>query len=178
MSDPIDEWVLEAMPEFDGKKLVSVSKAKLDNDSKVAKELEENAKKASEEKGGKDLLGKLKDLLKDKVKDVKFSGALTESASRLSGDDYDPSPYMQRIMKALDKNAQTFKRILELNPSHPLIAAMTKLVEKTPDNPKLAEFADMLYDQALLAEGSPIADPALFAKRAADLMTLGVEKEI
>ena len=178
MSDPIDEWVLEAMPEFDGKKLVSVSKAKLDNDSKIAKELEENAKKASEEKGGKDLLGKLKDLLKDKVKDVKFSGALTESASRLSGDDYDPSPYMQRIMKALDKNAQTFKRILELNPSHPLIAAMTKLVEKTPDNPKLGEFADMLYDQALLAEGSPIADPALFAKRAADLMTLGVEKEI
>ena len=85
---------------------------------------------------------------------------------------------MQRIMKALDKNAQTFKRILELNPSHPLIAAMTKLVEKTPDNPKLGEFADMLYDQALLAEGSPIADPALFAKRAADLMTLGVEKEI
>ena len=55
---------------------------------------------------------------------------------------------------------------------------MTKLVEKTPDNPKLGEFADMLYDQALLAEGSPIADPALFAKRAADLMTLGVEKEI
>ena len=150
MSDPIDEWVLEAMPEFDGKRLVSVSKAKLDNDSKIAKELEENAKKASEEKGGKDLLGKLKDLLKDKVKDV----------------------------KALDKNAQTFKRILELNPSHPLIAAMTKLVEKTPDNPKLGEFADMLYDQALLAEGSPIADPALFAKRAADLMTLGVEKEI
>ena len=55
---------------------------------------------------------------------------------------------------------------------------MTKLVEKSPDNPKLGEFAEMLYDQALLAEGSPISDPALFAKRAANLMTLCVEKEI
>ena len=178
MTDPIDEWVLESINEFDGKKMVSAAKAKLETDSKVSKDLEETAKKASEEKGGKDLIGKLKELLGDKVKDVKFSSVLTESASRLSGDDYDPSPYMQRIMKALDKNSQDFKRILEINPSHPLTAALTKLVEKSPDNPKLKEFAEMLFDQALLAEGSPISDPALFAKRAADLMTLGIEKEI
>ena len=178
MNDPIDEWLLESIPEFEGKKMVSASKAKLETDSKVGKELEENAKKASEEKGGKDLIGKLKSLLENKVKDVKFSSVLTESASRLSGDDYDPSPYMQRIMKAIDKNAQEYKRILEINPSHPLIAALTKLVEKSPDSPKLAEYAEMLFDQALLAEGSPIPDPALFAKRAANLMTLGVEKEI
>ena len=117
MSDPIDEWVLESIPEFEGKKMLSASKAKLETDSKVSKELEENAKKASEEKGGKDLIGKLKSLLENKVKDVKFSSVLTESASRLSGDDYDPSPYMQRIMKAIDKNAQEYKRILEINPS-------------------------------------------------------------
>lgn len=178
MTDPIDEWVLESISEFDGKKMVSAAKAKLETDSKVSKELEESAKKASEEKGGKDLIGKLKELLGDKVKDVKFSSVLTESVSRLSGDDYDPSPYMQRIMKALDKNSQDFKRILEINPAHPLTAALTKLVEKSPDNPKLKEFAEMLFDQALLAEGSPIPDPALFAKRAADLMTLGIEKEI
>ena len=104
MNDPIDEWLLESIPEFEGKKMVSASKAKLETDSKVSKELEENAKKASEEKGGKDLIGKLKSLLENKVKDVKFSAVLTESASRLSGDDYDPSPYMQRIMKAIDKN--------------------------------------------------------------------------
>ena len=116
MTDPIDEWVLESINEFDGKKMVSAAKAKLETDSKVSKDLEETAKKASEEKGGKDLIGKLKELLGDKVKDVKFSSVLTESASRLSGDDYDPSPYMQRIMKALDKNAQDFKRILEINP--------------------------------------------------------------
>ncbi len=178
MNDPIDEWLLESIPEFEGKKMVSASKAKLETDSKVSKELEENAKKASEEKGGKDLIGKLKSLLENKVKDVKFSAVLTESASRLSGDDYDPSPYMQRIMKAIDKNAQEYKRILEINPAHPLIVALTKLVEKSPDSPKLAEYAEMLFDQALLAEGSPIPDPALFAKRAANLMTLGVEKEI
>ena len=178
MTDPIDEWVLESMHEFDGKKMVSAAKAKLETESDVTKELEESAKKAAEDKGGKDLIGKLKTLLENKVKDVKFSSVLTESVSRLSGDDYDPSPYMQRIMKALDKNAQDFKRILEINPTHPLTVALTKLVEKSPDSPKLKEYAEMLFDQALLAEGSPIPDPALFAKRAANLMTLGLEKEI
>jgi len=178
MTDPIDEWVLESMHEFDGKKMVSAAKAKLETESDVTKELEESAKKAAEDKGGKDLIGKLKTLLENKVKDVKFSSVLTESVSRLSGDDYDPSPYMQRIMKAIDKNAQDFKRILEINPTHPLTVALTKLVEKSPDSPKLKEYAEMLFDQALLAEGSPIPDPALFAKRAANLMTLGLEKEI
>ncbi len=179
MTEPIDEWMLNSLTDFEGKKFVSVAKAKIENESKVQKELDEAAKKASEDKGGKDLLGKLKEVLKDKVKDVVFSSVLTESATRLSGDDNDPSPYMQRIMKALNKeSAMDVKRILEINPAHPLTAALTKLVEKDAASPKIPEFAEMLYDQALLAEGSPLPDPAQFAKRAADLMTMGVEKEI
>ena len=111
------------------------------------------------------------------MKDVRFSSRLTESACCLVSDEYDPSAYMQRLMKAMDKNAAGVARILELNPEHPLVGAMKKLHEKSPDNAKLAEFAEMLFDQALLAEGSPIPDPLLFTRRTASLMTLGVEKE-
>ena len=178
MHEPIDEWVVQAIPEFDGKKLVSVAKAKISADSAAMKELNEKAEKAAQEQGGKDLLSKIKEALGDKVKDVKFSGAMTESVSRLSGEENDPSPHMQRIMKALNQPVMEVKRILELNPAHPLISGLTKLVEKDSANPKIAEYAELLFDQALLAEGSPLPDPARFAKRAADLMAQSIEKEI
>ena len=81
-------------------------------------------------------------------------------------------------MKALNQPVVEVKRILELNPSHPLIEGLTKLVEKDASNPKVAEYAELLFDQALLAEGSPLPDPAKFAKRAAALMAQSIEKEI
>ena len=77
----------------------------------------------------------------------------------------------------MDKNAPEHARILELNADHPLVSALQGLYEKNPENPKMGEFAEMLYDQALLSEGSPLADPMLFTKRVAALMTLGAEKE-
>lgn len=178
MHEPIDEWVVQAIPEYEGKKLVSVAKAKISADSAAMKELNEKAEKAAQEQGGKDLISKVKEVLADKVKDVRFSGAMTESVSRLSGEENDPSPHMQRIMKALNQPVMEVKRILELNPSHPLISGLTKLVEKDPANPKVSEYAELLYDQALLAEGSPLPDPAKFAKRAASLMAESIEKEI
>lgn len=178
MHEPIDEWVAESIPEFEGKKLVSVAKAKIETDSKAMKDLNEKAEKAAQDKGGKDLISKVKEVLGDKVKDVRFSGAMTESVSRLSGEEHDPSPYMQRIMKALNQPVTEVKRILELNPAHPLIEGLTKLVEKDASNPKIAEYAELLFDQALLAEGSPLPDPAKFAKRAAQLMAQSIEKEI
>ena len=103
---------------------------------------------------------------------------MTESVSRLSGEENDPSPHMQRIMKALNQPVVEVKRILELNPSHPLIEGLTKLVEKDPANPKIGEYSELLFDQALLAEGSPLPDPAKFAKRAAALMAQSIENEI
>ncbi|MBQ9770240.1 MAG: molecular chaperone HtpG [Lentisphaeria bacterium] len=178
MHEPIDEWVVQAIPEYDGKKLVSVAKAKISADSAAMKELNEKAEKAAQEQGGKDLISKVKEVLADKVKDVRFSGAMTESVSRLSGEENDPSPHMQRIVKALNQPVMEVKRILELNPSHPLIEGLTKLVEKDSSNPKVAEYAELLFDQALLAEGSPLPDPAKFAKRAAVLMAESIEKEI
>ena len=175
MTDPIDEWVISEIGTYDGKKLKSVNKGDVKFDESIQKELEEKTKKAADE--NKPLVELIKKTLGTKVKDVRFSPRLTESACCLVSDEYDPSAYMQRVLKAMDRNAPTVARILELNPDHPLVVAMKKLHEKAPDNAKLSEFAEMLYDQALLAEGSPIPDPLLFTKRTAALMTLGVEKE-
>ncbi len=176
MTDPIDEWVVESIREYSGKHLKSVAKGKVELDEKSQKELDEKTAKAGE--ANKELLAKIKDALKDKVKDVRFSSRLTESACCLVSDEFDPGVVMQRIMKAMNKDAPEFKRILELNPEHPLLAALGKLSAKAPGSPKIAEAAEMLYDQALLVEGSPLPDPALFAKRAASLMALSLEKDV
>ncbi len=175
MTDPIDEWVISEIGTYDGKKLKSVNKGDVKFDESIQKELEEKTKKAADE--NKPLVELIKKALGTKVKDVRFSSRLTESACCLVSDEYDPSAYMQRVLKAMDRNAPNVPRILELNPDHPLVVAMKKLHEKAPDNARLSEFSEMLYDQALLAEGSPIPDPLLFTKRTAALMTLGVEKE-
>ena len=175
MTDPIDEFVLPSIGEIDGKKLKCVNKGDVKFDESIQKELEEKTKKAGEEK--KELVEFIKTSLGDKVKEVRFSSRLTESACCLVSDEYDPSAYMQRVLRAMDKNAPDLQRILELNADHPLVAALQALYKKDAKNPKLAEFSEMLYDQALLAEGSPISDPMLFTRRVASLMTLGAEKE-
>ena len=175
MTDPIDEWVISEVGTYDGKKLKSVNKGDVKFDESIQKELEEKTRKAADE--NKPLVELIKKALGTKVKDVRFSSRLTESACCLVSDEYDPSAYMQRVLKAMDKNAPNVARILELNPEHPVVVAMKKLYEKSPDNAKLPEFSEMLYDQALLAEGSPIPDPLLFTRRTASLMTLGMEKE-
>ena len=175
MTDPIDEFVVSGIPEYEAKKLKSVNKGEVKFDESIQKELEEKTKQAADD--NKSLVEAIKKALGDKVKDVTFSSRLTESACCLVGGDADPSAYMQRVLKAFNRDTPNVARTLELNPDHPLVAAMKRLFEKTPDSPKLTEFSEMLYDQALLAEGSPLPDPLLFAKRTAALMTFSAEKE-
>ena len=175
MTDPIDEFVVSGIPEYESKKLKSVNKGDVKFDESIQKELEEKTKKAADD--NKSLVEAIKKALGDKVKDVVFSSRLTESACCLVGGDADPSAYMQRVLKAFNRDTPNVTRTLELNPDHPLVGAMKRLFEKSPDHPKLTEFSEMLYDQALLAEGSPLPDPLLFAKRTADLMTFSAEKE-
>ena len=175
MTDPIDEFVVSGIPEYESKKLKSVNKGDVKFDESIQKDLEEKSKKAADD--NKTLVEAIKKALGNKVKDVTFSSRLTESACCLVGGDADPSAYMQRVMKAFNRDTPDLVRTLELNPDHPLVAAMKKLYEKSPDSPKIAEFSEMLYDQALLAEGSPLPDPLLFAKRTAALMTFSAETE-
>ena len=171
MTDPIDEWVVQSLLEYDGRKLKAVGKGDIDIDEKEAEKKLEKAAKTH-----KNLLELLKKTLDEKVKEVRFSKRLTESACCLVGDEYDPSPHMERIFKAMNQEMPASKRILELNPDHPLVDGMQKTYDNSKDDPKLAEFANLLYDQALLAEGSQIPDPLNFAKRVSDLMVASLEK--
>ncbi len=168
MIDPIDEWVVQSLTEYDGKKMIAVGKGEIELDEETAKEVEEKNKKAEEEH--KSLLEFIKKHLEESVKDVRFSKRLTDSACCLVGDTYDPGAHMERIFKAMNQDMPKSKRILELNASHPLVASMQSLYDKDSSDAKLGEYAELMYDQAVLTEGGVIADPLAFSKRVSELM--------
>jgi len=176
MTDPIDEWVTQSVMEYDGKKLKSAGKGDIDLDEETKKAAEEKTEKAA--KDHKELVEFLKSSLGEKVKDVRFSKRLTDSACCLVSDEYDPSANMERIFKAMNQDMPKVKRILEINPEHALVQSFQKLYDKDSKAESLTDYADILFDQALLTEGSAIADPLQFTKRISNLMVVGMEQEV
>ena len=174
MTDPIDEWVVQSLTEYDSKKLKAVGKGEIELDDETKKSTDKKLKKASKEH--KNLLEFIKTSLGEKIKDVRFSKRLTDSACCLVSDEHDPTPNMERIFKAMNQAMPSTKRILEINPDHALVTGLQGVYDKSKEDPKLANFAELLYDQALLAEGSPIPDPVNFTKRVSDLMVVSLEK--
>lgn len=167
--DEIDDFIFTGF-EYKGKKLKSVSKGDISLDK-----TEGDEKKNARKKYGK-LLDLVKDTLKDDVKDVRLSGRLTDSACCLVADEGDMDPQMEKLLKAMGQDVPQRKRILEINPAHPLFAAMNTIFEKDKRSPVLDEYTKLLYDQALLLEGSKPKDPAAFAKAVAKLMVENIEK--
>jgi len=167
--DEIDDFIFTGF-EYKGKKLKSVSKGDISLDK-----TEGDEKKDARKKYGK-LLDLVKDTLKDDVKDVRLSGRLTDSACCLVADEGDMDPQMEKLLKAMGQDVPQRKRILEINPAHPLFAAMNTIFEKDKRSPVLDEYTKLLYDQALLLEGSKPKDPAAFAKAVAKLMVENIEK--
>ncbi len=162
LSDRVDEWVVGHLTEFDGKPLQSVAKGGLDLGT-----LEDEAEKKEAEKAAdeyKELIDKVKTSLGDKVKDVRVTHRLTDSPSCLVSDDYDPSGNLARMLKAAGQQAPNTKPILEINPTHP--AVMRLKYEET----RFDDWAALLFEQATLAEGGQLDDPAGFVKRINDLM--------
>ncbi len=174
--EPMDEIIMDDIAKYAEKDLVSVLKGEVKFDDAVQKELDEKTKKETEE--NKDLVEFLKSALTDKVKDVRFSSRLTESPCCLVGDAYDPSVSMQKLFKAMGQEGPEVKRILELNGESPLIQALKGLYGKTPDAASLKEYAELLYDQALISEGTVLPDPAKFARRTVQLMTDAINQEL
>jgi len=172
MTDPIDDWVMQSMIEFDKKKFKPAGKGDIDLDEDTKKEAEEKTKKAESEH--KKLVELIKKELGDKIKDVRFSKRLTESACCLVSDEFAPGAHMEKLFKAMKQDMPVYKRTLELNPTHPLIDKMQKLFDKDPKSLQLCSYAALLYDQALLMEGSPVPDPLEFSKRVTELMTSGI----
>ncbi|MBU6493661.1 MAG: molecular chaperone HtpG [Burkholderiales bacterium] len=157
LTDRVDEWMLSFLQEFDGKPLVSVARGDLD-----LGQLEDTQVKEEREKIGetfKPLIEKMQEALKDKAKEVRVTFRLTDSPSCLVADEHDMSGTLQRLLKAAGQKAPNFKPILEINPEHALVRRLSA------DDSQLADWSHLLFDQALLAEGGSLEDPAAFVKR-------------
>lgn len=156
LTDRVDEWMLSFLTEYNEKNLVSVAQGNLD----LLKLADEEEKKQNEENQTEfaDTIGKMKTVLGQKVKDVKVTVRLTDSPSCLIADENDLSNNLQRMLKAAGQKVPNMKPILEINPNHPLIQAL-KYEDKHFD-----DWTNLLYDQAVLAEGGSLADPAAFVK--------------
>lgn len=162
LSDRVDEWVVGHLTEFEGKQLQSVAKGGLD-----LGKLEDEAEKQEAEKAAdeyKELLEKVKTSLGDRVKDVRVTYRLTDSPSCLVSDEHDPSGNLARLLKAAGQKAPDVKPILEINPQHPAVMRLKY------EEARFGDWAALLFEQATLAEGGQLDDPAGFVKRINDLM--------
>ncbi len=155
MSDRIDEWMLGSLNEYAGKKLRNVAKGELPLDE-AGKKQQEEASKAAEP-----LLKKLKELLGERVGEVKVSARLTDSPSCLALSDYEMAPHLARLLREAGQAMPESKPTLEINPQH----ALLKRVEAEADEAKAGDLATLLLEQAEIAAGAQLADPAAFVQR-------------
>ena len=168
MTDPIDEWVMQSMYQYMQKHFKSAVKGDFED-----KESEEKVKQAQEKFSAVSEF--LQKSLSDHVSSVRFSGRLTDSPCCLIVEGSALSPHMERLFRAMNQDVPVSKRILELNGDHPLIAAFAAKLAAKADETEMARYAKILYDQALLLEGSPLPDPAAFAKEVVALLSAAVK---
>jgi molecular chaperone HtpG len=164
LSERVDEWLVAHLTEFDSKSLQSVAKGSLD----LGDLEDETEKQAHEKEAGeyKDLTEKMKNVLGEEVKDVRVTFRLTESPACLVADAHDMGGNLERLLKSAGQKVNHAKPILEINPQHPMVRRL-----KT-EEAHFDDWSHILFDQALLAEGGQLDDPASFVKRLNDLMLL------
>jgi molecular chaperone HtpG len=159
LSDRVDEWLVDHLTEFEGKHIQSIAKGDLD-----LGKLEDEKDKEEIEKVSKDLeplVERIKKTLGDKVSNVRLSHRLTDSPACLVSEVYGMSRSMQRILKAAGQNAPASKPIFEINPNHALIARL----KDEGDDSRFGDLTQILFDQAVLAEGGQLDDPAAFVQK-------------
>jgi molecular chaperone HtpG len=164
LADRVDEWMVSNLPEFEGKALASVAKGQLDLGA-----LEDEAEKAEQAKTAdefKPLVERVKAALGERAKDVRITLRLTDSPACLVVEEGDMGMHLERLLKAAGQNAGGTKPILEVNPHHPLVQ---RLSQET-DESRFGDWSHVLFDQAMLAEGGQLEDPASFVKRLNELM--------
>lgn len=191
LTDRVDEWMLNFLTEFDGKSIQSVSKGSVDLQNVGTdknKSSDENIKNI--EKKAQPVIEKVKKVLGQKIKDVRLTTRLTDSACCLVSDDNDVSGHLERLLKSAGQNVPDRKPILELNPTHPIVEALIKESEagggqivgadgnQVSDgvSPVFSDLVSLLFDQALLAEGGQPDDPASFVRRLNGFLLEGLSK--
>ena len=165
LTDPIDEYLVSSLHTYKGKSLQAVDRGDADA---VGEKVSEERKKQYQP-----LLDTLKARLGDDVKDVRLSARLKESAAVLVADEGAMGAHLERLLQRMGRGDEVppAKRILELNPDHPAVQALLKIREAAEIDPRLDTYGRLLFDQAVIAEGSRIKDPAGFARRVNELMT-------
>ncbi len=174
LSDAVDELLVQALTEYKDKKLQSAGKGTVDLGTEEEKE---GKKKELDEKAAtfEALLERMKTSLSDRVKEVRLSSRLTSSPACLVGGEQDVSPRVEKWLRQQQQgDAPAQKRILELNPDHPIVTGLKAKFDVQETTEAVPEYAELLYGYALLAEGSEISDPAEFARRFAALMERGL----
>ena len=177
MVDTVDDWAVRALGEFEGKQLVSAMDQKLD-----LEEPKSDQEKKDEPQGAlsEALLAHFREVLKEQVAEVKTSDRLTDSPSCLVVPDGGLDPYIERLLRMQQAGGElpVSKRILEVNTKHALIHALAELHERDPASDEVREAIELVYDQALLSEGSPIEDPARVAKRLIRLLQISTQARL
>ncbi|MEJ2061574.1 MAG: molecular chaperone HtpG [Gammaproteobacteria bacterium] len=164
LSDRVDEWMMAHLAEFDGKSLHSIAKGELDLDETASEE--EKQAQAESEEAARDVVERLKKTLDDKVEDVRVSHRLKSSPVCLVLGEHDMALYMQQLLKQAGHDVPVGKPVLEINPGHPLI----EVLKAEQDDAVFSEWASVLFDQSVLAEGGQLEDPAGFVTRLNRLM--------
>ncbi|MCA9586326.1 MAG: molecular chaperone HtpG, partial [Myxococcales bacterium] len=173
-ADPIDELWLDQPQKYADKPLVSIARGDIqlgseDERKKAADALEEKKKDLG------DLLSCLRVHLQDEVKEVRLSSRLTSSPVCLVGDEHDPSPRVLKMLEQLGREPEKVKRVLEINPEHPLVGKLRAIFAQDSADPRLGLYASLLLGQAHLAESGQVPDPAAFSKVLGDVMLRAVE---
>jgi molecular chaperone HtpG len=165
MTEPIDEFVIPYLTEYRGKKLRAADRGDLKPDETAKAKAEDHARTF------KGLIETLKERIPE-VRDIRLSTRLKESASCLVADEGAMGANMERIMQRLGQGEglETGRRILELNPEHPVVQGLQKLHDSSKNDPRIASIGRLLYEEAVIAEGSKLKDPAGFARRVNDLL--------
>ena len=175
LTDPVDEFLVERLPEFDGKRLRSAGKGELDLDDAADKDAAKAKRRDQEEQLG-NLFGLLGKHLEEDVKRVRLSSRLTTSPACLTVDEHDLSPQMERMLRMAGPDAPKQKRILEVNGSHEIVQGLQERFEKDKTDPTIKEYADLLYGYAMLAEGAEMKDPGVFNKALEGVMRRAVRE--
>ena len=163
MTDPIDEWVVQALHEYDKKPLKSAETGDLKlDDEKIDKKQQKDLNK---------LFEFIQAELADKIKEVRPSTRLKDSVACLSSDDGEMSAYMEKILKATGQAGPDVKRVLELNADHPAITKMKEIFDASKKDPKLKDYSQLLFDMAIIGEGGKIENPSHFNKLVGELLT-------
>ncbi|WP_028079265.1 molecular chaperone HtpG [Solimonas soli] len=168
LTDRIDEWVVSHLTEFGGKKLVSVARASKDLEAKI-----ETPEKARLEGEFKEVIERLQKALGERVEAVRLSSRLTESPSCLVAGEYALSRRLEEMLRRAGEQAPASRPILEINPTHPLVEKL----KATGDDAAFADLGELLFGQALLAEGGQLDDPAGFVRRLNKLLLAGAGAE-